>query len=129
MPTTKRGKFILGAFVLLLLAPLIKYRLPGGKAVIFEGEVQYQYIDLGQGDMLRTQFEHLLGKRRVFLVDKPWMFVRSSDFERCWPERDMKSANYTISAKFQVYPLLFGGYGLAEVVDIQRLNKPPVVTK
>ena len=126
---TSRRRWILTTLALLCVAPYVRYRLPGGAAINVEAEVQYQLIDIGQRDHVRWFFEGLLGNRRLFLVNRPPMYVTDSDFRRCWPQPRMKEADYAIQAKLKTYPLLFGGYDVATLVSVERLSKPPEISK
>jgi hypothetical protein len=109
------------------LLPAALYRCPRGGPVVFQANVAYQIIDIGQGDFERSVFEEWCGNRRLFLVDAPWVYVRKADFKRCWAERvDMGEKGDAIRVTVKASPLLFGGYGPAQVVLAERVHEPLV---
>lgn len=92
-------------------------------------------VDTGQSDFLRNGTELLLGNKKVFLADPiddlQWVYVDKITFRKLWPEPPlaMSRKNYTIKARFRTYKLLFGGYGKASVISIEKLEENPIIRK
>jgi hypothetical protein len=138
MTVKKKIRKILWGAVIIVISALIlaPYRLPYGRLRSFRNEIVYQVIDIGQADFMRWSFEGCFFKRRVFVVgdgnEPRWFYVSEADFERLLPEPwpKMREENYTIEATFNVRPLLLtGGYTVATVTDVKKVNKRPIVSK
>jgi hypothetical protein len=124
--------FILIASALLLwvVACYAMYRIPAGlERKIFDGEVRYKFLELGFSN--RQNFEGLLGNRIIRLKDNPPLYISTDDHSRLWPEDpfDMKEKGYTLRAKLIANNLLFSGFGLAEVISVERIEKEPIISK
>ena len=127
---------ILSLWVLIpVLAIYILIRLPMSKSIVIDSRVMYRMVDTGQGDFLRNGIELLLGNKKIFLADPiddvKWIYVDKAAFEKLWPESppEMSRKNYTIKARFRTYKLLFGGYGKASVIRIEKLEENPIIRK
>lgn len=106
------------------------YRIPAdGSEEVFSGEVHYKFLELGLTN--REAFEKLFGNRIVRLEGQSVFFVPSAQKKRLWQESPhvMREKKYTLRAKLRAKPLLFGGYGVAEIANIERLEKEPLLTK
>lgn len=109
--------------------------IPTNKTVIVDSRIRYQLIDFGQGDIIRNSIEYRLNNRRIFLADTTngirWFYVDYKDFKRLWPEPpfDMREKNYTIKARFEAKKLMFGDYSKATIIQIEKLNENPMITK
>jgi hypothetical protein len=106
------------------------YRLPSGEIEEdFTGEIHYKFLELGLTN--REVFEELFGNRIVRLEGQSILFVPATQKARLWREspHDMWEKKYTFRAKLKAKRLLFGGYGVAEVVGIERLEKEPILSK
>ncbi|WP_221417854.1 hypothetical protein, partial [Fulvivirga kasyanovii] len=121
-----------------LLPVMVVYfliRLPVSKSIVIDSRVIYRMVDTTQGDFLRNGIEMLLGNKKVFLADPiddlNWVYVDKTIFEKLWPESplEMSRKNYTIKARFRTYKLLFGGYGKASVIGIEKLEENPIIRK
>lgn len=95
----------------------------------FVGEVHYKIIDLNYTN--RGLFEGLLANRVLRLAGQPILYVSETDFAKLNPENpfEMEREGYTFSVKVTSRPLLFGGYGLAEIVRMERIEKAPIISK
>ena len=92
-------------------------------------------IDIGQDDFVRNGIEYKQQNKRIFLQDTVngirWLYVDSSDFKKLWPEPPfvMKEKNYTMKAKFKTHRLLNGAYSKATLIEFERINESPMITK
>ena len=125
----RRFKQIIAAFAALFALIFARYRIPGGPPFEIVGEVRYALIDFGEGDAIRCFFERNMSNDRVFLVGDMWMYVSKADRDRCWATKDGESVKSALRVTFQTRPLFFGGNSVANVVAIERLDKPPKVSK
>jgi hypothetical protein len=120
---------------ILIFIVLMRMRVPTNDSIIINSRVRYQLIDFGQGEIVRNAIEYGLNNRRIFIQDTiygiRWFYVDSKDFKNLWPEPpfDMRAKNYTIKAKFKVDKLLFGGYSKATVIEYEKINDNPMITK
>lgn len=113
------------------------YRIPnGGERLLFEGEVRYKFLELSLTN--RQFFEGLFNNRPVRLEENPLLlleedplFVSQDDRSKLWPEDPfgMAAKGYTFRTRLTAAPLLFGGYGLAELVSLERIEKKPIIKK
>jgi hypothetical protein len=112
------------------LACLALYRIPEGvNPMQFEGNVHYKFLELGLEN--RSFFEGLLGNGPARLIGAPELFVSESDRKLLWSESpwEMREKHYTFRARLAAKPLMFGGYGLAQVMSIKRVNEEPSISK
>jgi len=125
--------FIISFLILVLLAPVISYRLPVSNTQTFKAEILYKFWDLGFDDYLRNYLENKIGNRRVYLCDSDvkWIYVNSNNYKKLWPESPflMKEKNYTIVGTFKIRRLLTGGYTIAEVLDTTHIAGTPLTQK
>jgi hypothetical protein len=124
--------FICVASIILLwfATSYVIYRIPAtNERKIFNSEVHYKFIEFHLSN--RQFFEELIKNKVVRLEGDPLLFVPASDHAKIWSERpdDMRKGGYTLKAKLTAKPLLFGGYGVAEVVDVEYLEKEPIISK
>ena len=97
------------------------YRIPSSQdEVTFEAEIHYKFFELNLNN--RAIFEDFLNNRVARLIGQPILYVNQQDHSRLWPENphDLFKKNYTYSAKLSAKPLLFGGYGLANVIYVKK---------
>ena len=124
--------FILSIVVLYLVISVTIYRLPNfDKVECFKSEVVFDFVDIQLSP--REIFETgVLSKSVVTLViENKRFFIENVDKQKLWKvnPRDMKKQGYTLSAEVCAQPLMFGGYGVAEVTNLTKVNKQPVITK
>lgn len=92
-------------------------------------------VDFGQGDFVRNGIELKQNNKRIFLQDTingiRWLYIDSDDFKRLWPEPPftMREKNYTIKAKFKTYRLLNGDYAKASLIEYEKIEGNPMITK
>lgn len=103
------------------------YRIPSGPAQqVFRGAVRYKLLDFGLSN--REFFENVLANRAVALDGHPDLYASLADVNQLWRESPggmaHKSDAYT--ATLTARPLLFGGYGRADISNVVRVEKPPV---
>jgi len=121
---------VVSAWLLWFSVSFAMYRIPAGDIdEAISGEVHYKFIELGLTN--REAFEGVFGNRVVRLVGQPVLFVPAAQIARLWPEspHEMRDKRYTLRAKLQAKRLLFGGYGVAEIASIERLEKEPILSK
>lgn len=120
-------------FVLCLLY-FASIRIPTGPPITIVSKVRYQVIDIGQGEFLRTFVESCFRHKRIFL-DEPiddihWVYVKSKDHQKVWKETTkMREENYTYRATLSVKKLLLGGYTVAKLEGLERVEEPPRFSK
>jgi hypothetical protein len=109
--------------------------IPTSGSIIVESRIRYQMVDFGQGDFVRNGIELKQHNKRIFLQDTineiRWLYVDSDDFKKLWPEPPftMREKNYTIKAKFKTYRLLNGEYAKATLLDYEKIEGNPMITK
>lgn len=106
------------------------YRIPaetGPKS--FEGNVHYKLLELGLDN--RSFFESLLGNVPARLVDGTELYVSKSDKKLLSPESpwEMEEKHYTYRARVTARPLMFGGFGPAQVAALKRVEEEPRISK
>lgn len=106
------------------------YRIPaeaGPKSV--EGNVHYKFLELGLDN--RSFFESLLGNVPARLIDGTEFYVSKSDKKLLWPESpwEMEEKHYTYRARVTARPLMFGGFGPAQVTAVKRVEEEPWLSK
>lgn len=124
--------FIISIVVLYLVISVTLYRLPNfDKVECFQSEVVFDFVDIQLSP--REIFETgVLSKRVVTLViENKRFFIENIDKQKLWKvnPRDMKKQGYTLSAKVCAQPLMFGGYGVAKVTNLTKVNKQLIITK
>lgn len=123
---------IISVVVLYLVISVIIYRLPSfDKVECFKSEVVFDFVDIQLSP--REIFETgVLGKSVVTLaIENKRFFIENIDKKKLWEvnPRDMKEQGYTLSAEVCAQPLIFGGYGVAKVANLTKVNKQPIITK
>jgi hypothetical protein len=103
--------FTLLLLVLIAIASVfIRFRWSKKTKVQIQGEVVYVAIELGQKDVVRFNFESVLGNKRVHLrqttQDLPWVYLTKYNFEKL---KISSNENYSFQALFTLKPLVFGG--------------------
>ena len=134
---TRILKFIgwsIGFLLAALLTVGLVYRMPAGNPITATATVQYEMLDLGQGDFPRSAFEDLAGNRRIFLTNGPLRHVYASfdQVKACWPESpfEMEKKGYTVQVTFTVRKLLFtSGYTPARELHTQHVPGSPDIVK
>lgn len=109
---------------------LAVYRIPSGEASLtFEGNVHYKFIELESDN--RTSFESLVGNYRTRLDGAPILYLSGEEKARIWSPspRDLEEKRYTLRPKLEAKPLLFGGFGVARIVDVARVKGEPHISK
>ncbi|GGE88711.1 hypothetical protein GCM10008027_12030 [Pseudoalteromonas gelatinilytica] len=124
--------FIVSIIVLYLVLSVTIYRLSNfDKVECITSEVVYDFVDIQLTP--REIFETgVLSKSVVTLAfENKRFFIESVDKQKLWKvnPRDMQKLGYTLSAKVCAQPLMFGGYGVAEVSNITKIDKQPIITK
>ncbi|CAM3141090.1 hypothetical protein SHLO109777_19560 [Shewanella loihica] len=118
------------SLTLWFLVSFAVYRIPSKAAkAIFVGEVHYKFVELSIEN--RELFENLLGNRIVRLEGHPVLYVSEAERSQLWLEspHDMSKKGYTLKATLTAPPLLLGGYGQAELIHVEVINKEPILSK
>lgn len=107
-------------------APFAAWRIPMGNPMSIEGEVLYRALDRAPDlkHELRTYFESMFGNQPVSLVDGPRLYVSQEDYDLCWPESwsDIYDKGYSMRVSAEVRPLLLGGYTVARINGVNRID-------
>ena len=114
-----------------LIASVAIYRIPAGdEPESFEGHVLYEPMDSTSTNR-RFFEERLMGNRLVRLDDESVWYVSESDFKILWPENidEMHQRGYTIKTELKAQKLLFGGYSIAEIYELDIINESPAIIK
>lgn len=113
-------------FIAVLVAlPFAAFRIPEGAPVYITGEIREFSFD-STSDlpvMLRSQFEAMFGNRGLSFVDGPRIYVSDEDYDRCWADAPVDAGRgYLISVQAEARPLLIGGYEVAEIRKVERID-------
>ena len=105
------------------------YRIPtGDEPEYFEGYVLYKPI---VNTSTNRQFfeERLMGNRLVRLDDESVWYVSERDYKILWPSNldEMLKSGYTIKTELKAQKLLFGGYSIAEIHELDKLKQAPAI--
>jgi hypothetical protein len=120
--------FVASALMLWFTTSYVVYRIPAGKdKEIFDSEIHYKFLELNLTN--RQLVEELMSNKIVRLQGHPPFYVSARDHAKLWPESPHNMQGYTFKAKLRVEHLLFGGYGLAEVMSVQLIEKNPIISK
>lgn len=106
------------------------YRLPASKKKrIFNAEVHFRFVNLGVSN--RAVFENMLSNSLLHLVEQPSLYVSKSEYAKIWVEspHDLQKKGITLNVKLTASELLFGGYGVSEILAVHELQKDPVMSK
>jgi hypothetical protein len=122
--------------IIIIIMPLLLYRIPTWKSKIIEREIRFQVIDFGQLGGIRYEYEYLCGNKRLFLVSKDsedqWVYVSPEDFDKCWavPWTKLKADSMTFVAVLKIAPTLFGVDNTpAKLIGLKPIKKMPYVSK
>lgn len=123
---------IIAALIAWMVVGYTLYRVPSWEqSVVFQGEVHYKVLELALNN--REAFEYYApgGLELVRIEGAPELFVSAADRRRLWPEDPftMMDKDYTLKAKIRASPLLFGGYGVSNVVTVERITGQPNIRK
>ena len=110
-----------------LVSVFVRFRWARGRKIQVFGEVVYVAIELGQKDALRFHFESLLGYKRVHLEQTTeaisWVYLKKNDFEKLRISlKEIRQDKKGFRVGFMVKPLVFGGYGIAKMIHLERLD-------
>ncbi len=111
---------------------LAMYRIPSGEApVLVEDQVIYDVLELGLTN--REIFESIMypGAAILRFDGERDFFVTAADHAKIWAgiEEIFEKGDHTYKAKILAPPLLFGGYGVSTLVDLQRVASEPSLRK
>jgi len=129
------GVFLFAALLGLYTFFWARYRIATGDVITSTATVQYQMIDIGQGEVgSRSVVELLSGNRRLFLHNgiAPFVYAGNSEARTCWPESpfEMAKKGYTIQVTFHIRKLKFAeGYTPISKLQIQRVPGTPAISK
>lgn len=131
----RRGGALKALFLLAMLGglPFAVWRAPRPKAgpVTITGVIRHQVLDEAPDlpHQARTLFEKLFKNEPVSLESGQRLYVPPEDFALCWPEpwEVIYEKGYTLKVTAEAQPLLFGGHGVARIVNVERIEKetPP----
>ena len=113
-----------GIIGIYFIASVAIYRIPAGdEPESFTGFVLYQPIE---NTSTNRQFfeQRLMGNRLVRLDDESIWYVSERDHKILWPENidEMHQRGYTIRTELKAQKLLFGGYSIAEIYELDKLK-------
>jgi hypothetical protein len=116
-----------GIIGIYFIASIAIYRIPAGdEPESFEGFVLYEPLD-NTSTNRRFFEERLMGNRLVRLDDESVWYVSESDYTILWPENldEMHQRGYTVKTELKAQKLLFGGYSIAEIYELDIINEAP----
>ncbi len=139
-------KFLLNTFFILLV--FIKYltiRIETNKTIEIKSNIIYGTEHLLSSPNVtafdfflpdfRSLIEHKINNRRVYFKDTlpnlNYLYLDNESFIKLQPESPwtMRDKNYTIKATLQANELIFGGYSVAKLKNIEIVNEPARVSK
>lgn len=109
--------------------PFAVWRAPRPKTgpVTIAGVVRHQVLDQAPDlpHQARTLFEKAFKNMPVTLETGERLYVGPEDFKLCWPEpwEVIYEKGYTLLVMAEARPLLFGGYGVAKITKVDRIEK------
>jgi hypothetical protein len=123
---------VIFAVVFYFLLSLTLYRLPSCQGpILFEHEVVFDFVDIRFSN--REIFETVILNNSVITLtgEGNRFFVSPDDRNKLWELslRDVVKARYTLKVEVLAQPLMFGGYGVASVTGISKIDKLPLITK
>jgi len=136
MPTMKnRLKWValltVGIISIYLVVCLVIYRIPAAdEPAYFEGHVLYRLND--NTGTNRQLFEELvMGNRLVRLDDESIWYVSERDHKILWPSNldELRNRGYTIKTELKAQKLLFGGYSIAKIHELDKYKEAPALIK
>jgi hypothetical protein len=107
------------------------YRIPAsGEPEYFEGRVIYKLED-HTGTNRQFFEERIMGNHIVRLEDDRVWYVSDSDYKVLWPRDpdEMLKQGRTIKTQLKAQKLLFGGYLMQEIRELDILNEAPTVIR
>lgn len=109
--------------------PFVAYRIPHGEPILIEGELRDLAVDPSANvlDLFRSQFESFYGNRGVSIAGGPRIYLTAEDYERCWegaPSVEEGRNGFTVRLVAEARPLLLGGYEVATVRSVERIDNP-----
>jgi hypothetical protein len=105
------------------------WRAPKPKSgpVTIVGVVRHQVLDQAPDlpHQARTLFEKAFTNLPVTLETGQRLYVTPEDYKLCWPEswETIYEKGYTLAVTAEARPLLFGGYGVAMITKVERIEK------
>ncbi len=130
--------------VILLLAmlgglPFAVWRAPKpkGRTETIIGVVRHQVLDQAPDlpHQARTLFESIFKNLPITLETGQRLYVGPEDYKLCWPEswEAIYEKGYTLAVTAEAKRLLFGGYGVARITNVETIQKevptPPAGSK
>jgi len=134
-PKTILVSIILGIFILLIIIPVLLYKIPISKPKIITAEIEYRFLDFGFGihEPYRGYYEHISGNDRIFIHHPTvkWLYIDYNQRKMLGFEQTSKmlEENYTIEATFRVRKNLLGGYCSAKIIDTTHVSGRPDIRK
>ena len=118
-----------GVIGLYLIVCVAIYRIPAaGEPEYFEGYVLYKPVE-STGTNRQLFEERVMGNRLVQLDDESNWYVSERDYKILWPSNidEMRERGYTIKTELKAQKLLFGGYAIAEIHELDKLKEAPTI--
>jgi len=111
----------------------LRYRPSYSKEINIEGYFVYQYIDLGQGDYMRTNYENIFNNQRILLqieAGQEYFFVNKEERKNCWVDSTiMLKQGKSKIVMLKTKRLLLGGYAPVKNLSIKLSNTPSIKMK
>lgn len=117
-------------WLLWFLINLVKYRITTSEEIIMQKEVFYKFININFSS--RDFFEGFVGNRNIKFTDGTNFYFNKKDYHKLWKNPNphkMHKLGYTYKVKFKINNLYFGGYSVAQILEINKLNKKPKIQK
>jgi len=119
----------IGIIGIYLVACLAIYRIPASDEPEFvAGKVLYK-LDDNTGTNRQLFEELVMGNRVVRLEDRSVWYVSPSDYRILWPADpdELRKRDTTIKTELKVQKLMFGGYVVVEIHELDILDEPPTI--
>jgi len=124
---------LIGLIILLIAGMYLRYRLSHSKEITIEGYFIYQFIDLGQDDLIPTMYEGFLNNQRILLLTKAgqeYFFVSKKERKNCWVDStEMLKQGKSKLVQLKTKRLILGGYSPANILSVKISNKAPIKQK
>ncbi len=120
---------VFGLIGLYLVVCFAVYRIPaGGEPESFSGRVIYKLND-NTGTNRQFFEERIMGNHIVRLEDDSVWYVSDSDYRILWPRDpyEMRKIGQTLRTELKVQKLLFGGYLMQEIHELDNLKEAPTI--
>ena len=114
-----------------LVACFALYRIPAsGEPEYFEGRVIYK-LEENTGTNRQFFEQRIMGNHIVRLEDDSVWYVSERDYKILWPRdpEEMLKQGRTIKTQLKVQKLLFGGYLMQEIRELDILNEAPTIIR